>query len=219
MGEVLHRIMGRAVMRTFRRSIFESSGDLQFCAGQRGGCEAAVDAMGTIAISDDDECDAVLLVDADNAFNRINRKVMLHNICIVCPVIASYVINSYNQHARLFVTGGVEIHSQEGTTQGDPTAMPLYALGTIPLLNAISTDDTKHAAYADDLSTSGRLKSVLRWWQGLVKSGPIIGYFAKVSKSWLITKPNKFELAQRMFKDTGINVTAEGISTSRCSDW
>ena len=104
-GEVLRRIMGRAVMRTFRRSILESSGGLQLCAGQPGGCEAAVHAM--CAIFDDDECDAVLVVDADNAFNRINRKVMLHNICIACQVIASYVINSYNQHARLFVTSGV----------------------------------------------------------------------------------------------------------------
>ena len=32
--------------------------------------------------------DAVLLIDAENAFNSINRKVMLHNLKFICPIIA-----------------------------------------------------------------------------------------------------------------------------------
>ena len=93
--------------------------------------------------------DAILLVDADNAFSRINRNVMLHNIQIICPIIATYVIYSYSQGARLSMSGGEEIASTESITQGDPIAMSLYVLGSLPLLSITTTYSTKHAAYAD----------------------------------------------------------------------
>jgi len=92
---------------------------------------------------EEEDCDAVLLVDADNAFNRVNRKMMLRNIRVVCPIIATYVINKYQHEARLFIDGGKEILFKEGTTQGDPAAMPIYALGLAPLLDSISTFDTR----------------------------------------------------------------------------
>ena len=38
-----------------------------------------------------------------------------------------YAYNCYSVHARLFVLGGAELKSKEGTTQGDPPAMALYA--------------------------------------------------------------------------------------------
>ena len=50
------------------------------------GCKAAVHALRTIF--EDEESEAVLLVDASNAFNA------LHNIMSVCPSLATTVINS-----------------------------------------------------------------------------------------------------------------------------
>ena len=70
-----------------------------------------------------DETDGVLLIDASNAFNALNRQAALHNIRIQCPIIATYAINTYRLSARLFITGGQEILSAEGTTQGKPLAM------------------------------------------------------------------------------------------------
>ena len=37
----------------------------------------------------DEHPEAVLLVDAENAFSSINRNVMLHNISVVCPTIST----------------------------------------------------------------------------------------------------------------------------------
>ena len=65
------------------------------------------------------DTDAVLLIDAENAFNSINHKVMLHNLKFICSIIATYIINCYATPSRLFIAGRVEILSSEGTTQGD----------------------------------------------------------------------------------------------------
>ena len=78
--------------------------------------------------------DPVLLVDAANAFNSINPKVMLHNIKFICPAMAVYTYNCYSTASRLFVQGAKEISSAEGTRQGYPIAMPLYAVAIAPLL-------------------------------------------------------------------------------------
>lgn len=55
-----------------------SAGSQQLCAGQKAGCEAAVHAMRNVF--EDPATEGVLLVDASNAFNNLNRKVALHNI-------------------------------------------------------------------------------------------------------------------------------------------
>ena len=60
----------------------------QLIAGQEAGAEAAIHAMQDIFANEDTE--AVLLIDAENAFNSINRKVMLHNLNFICPVIITY---------------------------------------------------------------------------------------------------------------------------------
>ncbi len=75
-GEVLRRIIGKSIIYTIKPQIMESAGNLQLCAGQQAGCESAVHAMSHIFA--EEETDAMLLVDAANAFNSINRKVSSH---------------------------------------------------------------------------------------------------------------------------------------------
>ena len=41
-----------------------------------------------------DDTDAVLLIDTSNAFNAFNRTTALHNIQVLCPIIATYAINT-----------------------------------------------------------------------------------------------------------------------------
>ena len=110
----------------FKNDVSIAAGALQLCAGQPSGCEAAVHAVRNIF--EEEECDGVILVDASNVFNSINRKAMLHNIGILCPAMKIFAENCYSTSARLFITGGAEIRSNEGTTQGDPISMALYAM-------------------------------------------------------------------------------------------
>ena len=41
--------------------------------------------------------------------------------------------------------------------------MSVYALGSLPLLNITTTDNTKYAVYANDLSCVGKLRNILTW--------------------------------------------------------
>lgn len=80
--------------------------------GQISGIEAAVHAIrSTIAM---DENEAVLLVDASNAFNSLNRQAALYNISRVCQPLSTILPTL--------------------TYQGDP---PMYALATIPLIKEL----------------------------------------------------------------------------------
>ena len=104
-----------------------------------------------------------LNVDTD-ACNSINRKLMLHNLKFICPIIATYIINCYatpsrlfivaggeilsrkgttyiiNCYAtpsRLFIVAGGEILSRKGTTQGERATMGAYILDILPLIKSL----------------------------------------------------------------------------------
>ena len=211
-GEVLRRIIGKAVIAEIKPDLAQSAGCLQLCAGQQLGCEAAAHAMSEIF--QEEETDAVLLIDASNAFNSLNRDAMLHNIRYLCPPLSMYVNNCYKVPSRLLVMGGVEISSADGTTQGDPSAMPSYAIGILPFLALIKPENEpekmKHVAYADDLGGGSKLEKIRSWWQKTVDFGPAIGYYPKPEKSWLIVKPHQLTDAEKMFEGTGVNITTVG---------
>lgn len=214
-GEVLRRIAGKVIVSVLKKDIVTSVGFLQVCAGQEAGSEAAIHAMNTIF--EEENTEAALLVDADNAFNSINREVFLHNISILCPSISTYVRNCYLIPSRLFVIGGQEIKSQEGTTQGDPIAMAVYAIGIIPLLLmlvetvvGVSENNVKMVAFADDFSAAGSITYLRLWWDSLVTLGPMFGYFPNATKSCLITKECVYEKAKQVFSESDVHITNAG---------
>ena len=205
-GEVIRRIMAKCVMKILKQDVIDASGSLQVCAGLKCGSEAAIHAIRKIFEADDS--DGVLLIDASNAFNSLNRSAALHNLRILCPTLAIFAINTYREPARLFIIGGQEIQSAEGTTQGDPMAMGLYAVSVQPLISRLNLSSTaRQCWFADDASASGSLEELKKWWDELVIDGPQLGYFPNAKKCWLITKPEKEDLAKAMFGSTAINIS------------
>ena len=92
-GEVLRRVMGKAIGWCLKQDLMEATGPLQASSGFRGGAEAAIHAMRQVF--EDDNCEAVILVDASNAFNLLNRQVALHNMQRTCPPFATSLISTY----------------------------------------------------------------------------------------------------------------------------
>ena len=210
-SEVLRRLIGKCIMFALKNDIQETVGTLQVAAGLKGGAEAAIHSMRDIY--ENDASDAVVLVDATNAFNMLNRQVALHNIQVLMPSFAIILINTYRHPSRLFITGGKELLSREGTTQGDNMAMAFYALGTAPLVQDLSVlvPDVKQVWLADDAVGAGRLAKLREWWDILVTHGIMFGFHVNESKSWLILKnADAIDEASELFQGTGLNITTSG---------
>ena len=147
-----------------KKDLKVATGSVQVCAGQEAGSEAAIQAI--YDVYQQDETEAVLLVDADNALNSINRKAMLHNISITCPLMTIFIANFYMEPARLFVVGNHKIKSREDTTQGHPTAMGAYALGVTPLIHFLSEfifineNRSKEVVFADNFTVVGKASKI-----------------------------------------------------------
>ena len=169
-GEVLRRIAGKVVIKISKNDVLKAAGSLQVCAGHESG---AIHSMHDIFQVE--ETEALLLI--ENAFNAINRKVMLRNISWNCPIIATYINNCYCSPANLFIIGGSNILSKEGTTQGDQIAMAAYALGVTPLLHffhefaSSHNHSTKEIAFADDFTISGKISEIKEYWDLLTLKG------------------------------------------------
>ena len=171
-GDTARRIIAKAILNIARPDVQDTSGCLQLCGGQISGIEAAVHAVRTAFESEENE--AVLLVDASNAFNSLNRQVALHNIRRLCPPLATILINTYRAPTELFVDGDTILY-QEGATQGDPLAMPMYALATIPLIKKLD-GNYKQVWFADDAAAVGRIVDLRDWWDRISTYGPGFGY-------------------------------------------
>ena len=206
--ECARRITSKAILSITRGDVQDATGSLQLCAGQIAGIEAAIHFMRDTFQSGDNE--VLLLVDASNAFNSLNREAALHNIRYTCPIMATVLINTYRNATELFAED-LTLYSEEGTTQGDPFAMPMYALATIPLIKRLNiAADLKQVWYADDATASGSLQSLRAWWDHLIMIGPAFGYNANTTKTWLLTKEEHVDRAKKLFGDVNMNITTHG---------
>ena len=108
-GEVIRRIVAKAILQVVLKDVMLLAGPLQACSGVKSGCEAAVHATRDILQKHDVE--GALLVDTINAFNSLNRKGALHNIKYVCPNLENVLMNCYQSQIRLFIPGNGEVTS------------------------------------------------------------------------------------------------------------
>ena len=91
----------------------------------------------------------------------------LLNSGTVCPALSHILINTYRNNSQLFVDGQC-ILSKGGTTQGDPLAMAMYAIGTQPLIRTLD-GIAKQVWYADDSAAGSKLEQLRRWWDLLAE--------------------------------------------------
>ena len=100
------------------------------------------------------------------------------------------------------MVGGSQLKSAEGTAQGDPLAMSIYAISLQPLISLLQNRRTaKQCWFADDATEAGPLEEVKQWWDELREAGLPLGYYPNSKKEGY---------TKEMFAGTGINITTEG---------
>ena len=112
-GEVLRRLIGKLIRGIIKEDIIAAAGPLH-------------------------NTEAIVLVDVENAFNDLNRKVALQSIKHLCPPFFQYLFNTYQRPDKMVIADYTKhnyIFSNEGCTQGDVTAMAIHTLGIRPLID------------------------------------------------------------------------------------
>ena len=110
-----------------------------------------------------------------------------------CPAIATAFRNVYGHPSELCLDG---LMSVEGTTQGCPLGMAMFAVASIPLMEASETPGLRQVWEADDSAGAGTITAAKAWLDVLIKDGPRYGYHVKPSKTVALVKPG-FESAVR----------------------
>ena len=89
---MVRRIIAKVALSIIRSDIQRAAGPIQLCARQMSGVEAAIHSMRTMFLNDHTE--GMLLVDASNAFNSLNRNMALNNIQHKWPAFFSLLVNT-----------------------------------------------------------------------------------------------------------------------------
>ena len=94
------------------------------------------------------------MVDTSNAFKPYCGTTYIISIRFL-PIL----INTYRSASVLYIADDTMF--SEGTTQGDPLAMPMNALATLPLVEWLSAEEVTQVWYADDACTCGSITNCI----------------------------------------------------------
>lgn len=123
-GEILRRIIGKAVTCIVKKNTMDSLSDIAMCVCWskvvQWDCHSHLEK--SLQTWGNRSC---YFSECSKYFNNIKRKVLSHNIKILCPFVSTYVLNCNSILASVFIVGGKLLLSQEGTTQGDPLAVAI----------------------------------------------------------------------------------------------
>jgi len=149
----------------------------QFGVGVSGGAEAILHSVNMVLnLRHGDGSLTMLTVDFLNAFNLVDRAVLLREVRLRCPSISLWVEFLYGQAARLYLGDG-HIMSATGVQQGDPLGPLLFALVLHPLIHQIR-DSCKlllHTWYLDDGTLGGDSEEVAKALDIIQVFGPELG--------------------------------------------
>jgi hypothetical protein len=137
-GETWRHAIAKALLLATGNEVTMNCKTDNLCGGLDGGIDGAIHAARAMWGAHHTEEDWVfLLIDARNAFNELDRMMMLWNVQHGWPSGDHFMFNSYKHWASLVIRKndgtGDFLFSRQGITQEDPFAMFGYTLGLLSL--------------------------------------------------------------------------------------
>lgn len=139
-GETWRRLISKCAVRHVTVQASQYLLPLQLGVGIRNGAVSMVHPVKALVEKLGGEPNYVMLkLDFQNAFNLIERSVMLQEVQKVCPEIAAWVNFCYSQDSWLFLGhNSPPIRSCQGVQQGDPLGPLLFSITIHGLIQTIS---------------------------------------------------------------------------------
>ncbi|KAJ0482043.1 putative reverse transcriptase domain-containing protein [Helianthus annuus] len=172
-------------MKKVGKDVVKYLGDYQFGVGVPNGAEAVLHSANRFLNSfHSDGLLAMLTVDFSNAFNLVDRSILLREVHRHCPSIFPWVQFLYAQPARLYV-GNDRIRAFTGVQQGDPLGPLLFALALHPLVLQVQENCKLpfHAWYLDDGTVIGDVVQVAKALEIIGSEGPALGLQLNIRKT------------------------------------
>ncbi|GKB04677.1 putative reverse transcriptase domain-containing protein [Tanacetum coccineum] len=186
-GTIWRRLVSKVSATLIGHSLDGYLDGLQFGVGVPEGGEAIIHAINCLVEDRGDDVGlSMLLVDFQNAFNLVDRTIMLEEVRLRCPAISRWVEFCYSSPARLYY-GEHFLWSCQGVQQGDPLGPLLFSLVLHPLICKIrdSFNLCLHAWYLDDGTIVGDTLVVGKVLELITEDGPRCGLHLNIDKTEL----------------------------------
>ena len=197
-GCSLRRLLTRAYCAQIR-GIITSHVEATQLGVLKGGYEVGVHAMRDLARQAKKEGWIILLLDFKNAFNTVNRNLMLRLIAAHCPELTNLVRWLYELEPHLVTGGGDTVRSSTGTQQGCTLSNPLFALVMEYIAKKLIIDGLKvKQFYWDDTALVGTPEAVCKALEIIRSLSTETGLDLKWSKCHLYGTPELVEISKTL---------------------
>lgn len=188
----MRRLFAQSLLPAANEKSMDFMDPLQVACGAREGLDAIAHDVRQ-ALEDCGGDDTIILVsaDAENAFNRSSRKVILASAVTHAPSLALFANALYAKGTPYLRFGDIFLRSMEGTQQKDPASMLLFALDIRPVVRRIGSecDLLVHRWYADDRIICGKIEEVKHALKIIEAEGEKVGFLLEPEKTVVFCCP------------------------------
>ena len=180
-GTTLRRLITKVGFKPISQELGLLFRPNQLGYGSKGGSEAAAHAARHY-LTRNIQNKVFLKLDIKNAFNCLNRDIMLQKVKEKIPSLFNLLWQAYSKPSHLFYRNNI-LSSETGIQQGDPCGPALFSLGIDDIVKGLKSE--LNLWYPDDSNLAGSPQVVLEDLQTVTRELNTIG---------LSINPNKCEL-------------------------